>query len=280
MPEPPETHDSALPLTRRQRRDERAVRRLPARSFSPRPLVILSTVALSALVALGGFAGPYLVAAGVVLGGLVLAWGWSPLLALPSPRGTSAVLALGAVLCTAAVASTGTDPFLRWVPAALAVGVIAAFAHELMRRDGRPRLTESVSGTAAGLAIVSCGAALVPLPQVLGGPEALACAMAALGVAALADPCVAAKRLRPWALPIAMVLGGGASVGVAVLAGRPEVGHAALLGVLISAVSHAARRVLAVLPSMALPQAQLAAGAASVLLSGVVVYTVVRVAIA
>ncbi len=281
MPEPPDTENAArpAPLTRRQLRHQE-VRPTPVRQFSTKPLVILATIALSALIALGGFASPYLVAAGIVLAGAVLAWGWPVLLALPSPRGTSTVLMIGTVLCAVAVALTRSDPFLQWVPAALAVAVIAAFAHQLLRRDGRPRLAESVSASAAGLATVSSGVSLVPLPLVLGGAQALACAMAAAGLSALADPCVTSKRLRPWALPIAMVLGGAGAVAVAAFVDRPGVGPAALLGVLVAAVAHAARRVLAVLPAMVLPRAQLAAGAASVLLTGVVVYTVVRIVVA
>lgn len=281
MPESPETENTAhpAPLTRRAMRHQ-DVRSSPPRQFTTRPMVILATLALSALIALGGFASPYLIATSVALGGFVVAWGWPVLLALPSPRGTTAVLMIGTVLCAVAVALTRSDPFLQWAPAALAVAVIAAFAHQLLRRDGRPRLAESVSASAAGLATVSSGAALVPLPLVLGGAEALACAMAAAGLSALADLCINMKRLRPWALPIAMVLGGAASVAAAAVAGRPEVGPAALVGVLVAAVAHAARRVLAVLPAMVLPRAQLAAGAGSVLLSGVVVYTVVRITIA
>lgn len=285
VPVQPEPEDSAppAPLSRRRQggRPGRPERRpLPARALAPRLLTLFATTALSALIALSGFASPRLVVASVVLGGLVLAWGWPVLLGLPSPRGTMTVLALATVLCSAAAGLTRTAPFLRWVPAALAVSVIIAFAHQLLRRDGRPRLTESIAASASGLAVISSGVALGPLPLVLGGAEALAAAMAAVGVGALADLCIVARRLRPWALPIAMVLGGASSVIVSQLAERPQAGHAVLLGVLVAAVSHAARRVIAVLPSMVAPRAQLAAGATSVLVCGVVVYAFVRSVIA
>ena len=84
-------------------------------------------------------------------------------------------------------------------------------------------------------------------------------------------------RLRQWALFIAMLIGGGAAVArVAVVAGDPMAGPAALLGLLAAAISHAARRVLAPLPATAMPRAQLAVAAASSLLVGVVAYVVVR----
>lgn len=268
------------PLTRSQRRAQRdATLPLPPVT-AKRPLAVVATIALSALIALSGFAYPVLVALSVGLGGLVLAWGWPRLLGSPSPRGSTAVLAFGTVACVAAVALTPTDPFLRWMPAALAVSLIAAFLHQLVRRDGRPRLTESVAITAAGLAVISSGAAYSALPRTLAGEGPLAAAMAALGLSALADALVTSPRLRPWALTIAMGLGGAAAALVGVVHGRPSLAPAVLLGVLVAAVAHATRRVLAVLPPMVSARSQLVSGATSVLLAGVVAYVLARVVIA
>ncbi len=133
--------------------------------------MVASVVALSGLIALTGFSHPFLVALAVALAGLVVAWGWAPLLGLPSPRGTSTVLAVGVAACVGAAALTTDDPFLEWIPGALAVALIGAFLHQLLRRDGRPRLTESVAGSGAGLAILSMGVAYIPLPRTLGGSE-------------------------------------------------------------------------------------------------------------
>jgi hypothetical protein len=240
-----------------------------------RPLSIAATVAFAALVALTGYASPQFVALAVALAGFVLAWGWPLLLSLPSPRGTTAVLAIGTVLMTGTALLTRDDPYLEWMPAALAVSVIVGFLHQLMRRDGRPRLTESVAAVTSALAIISAGTALAPIPHALHGEHALAATMAGLGVGALADPCVSIPRLRQWALFIAMLVGGGAAVVVALVAGDLLAGPAALLGLLAAAISHAARRVLAPLPATAMPRAQLAAAATSSLLIGVVAYAVV-----
>jgi hypothetical protein len=234
------------------------------------------TVAFAALVALTGYANPQLVAVAVALGGFVLAWGWPVLLGLPSPRGTTAVLAAGAVFMAGAVMLTRDDPFLAWAPAGLAVAVVVAFLHQLLRRDGRPRLTESVAATTSGLAIISSGVALAPLPHVLGGADALAAAMAGLAVSALVDPLIGIGRMRQWALFVAMALGGAAALGVALLAGHPQTGAAALLGLMTAGVSHASRRVMAVLPAAGTPRAQLAVAASSSLVIGVVAYVVVR----
>jgi hypothetical protein len=273
-------------LTRRQLREEalaagRATQPLVLPpTTSRRPLAVASTFALSALVALTGYAHPVLVALAVALAGLVVAWGWPVLLGLPSRRGTTTVLAIGAVACTAAAAMTPDEPYLRWVPAAVAVSLIAAFLHQLLRRDGRPRLSESVAASGAGLAILSSGAAYVPLPYTLGGSETLAVAMAGLALASLADLAVPSARLRAWALPIAMVVGGLAGLVVALEDGRPQPATGALIGVLVAGTSHATRRVLAVLPSMVSARSQLVAGSTSVLMCGVVAYTLGRLLVA
>ena len=274
---PEQAPSPAVPLTRRERRaDAQAAKpTLPRRALLARPLSIAATVAFASLVALTGYASHQFVALAVALAGFVLAWGWPLLLGLPSPRGTTAVLAIGTVLMTGTALVTRDEPYLEWMPAALAVSVIVGFLHQLMRRDGRPRLTESVAATTSGLAVISAGTALAPIPHVLAGEHALAATMAGLAVGALADPCISIPRLRKWALFIAMLGGGGAALVVSALAGAPMAGPAAMLGLFAAAISHAARRVLAPLPATAMPRAQLAVAATSSLLIGVVAYAVV-----
>jgi hypothetical protein len=270
--------EDAAPLTRRERRasSRRGPQVLPRRALLARPLTMVTTMAFAALVGLTAYASPGFVAVSVALAGLVLAWGWPQLLSLPSPRGTSTVLAVGTVLMTAAVLLTDEAPYLQWMPAAMAVSVIVAFLHQLMRRDGRPRLAESVSASVTGLAVISAGIALAPVPEVLHGDHALAAAMAGLGVGVLADPLIKVPLVRQWALFVSMVIGGLAGMLVSVVAGHPRLWPAALLGLFAAAVSHAARRVMAVLPATAMARAQLAVGASSSLLVGVVAYVVVR----
>ena len=88
------------------------------------------------------------------------------------------------------------------------------------------------------------------------------------------------RRIRQWALFVAMLLGGAAGLAVAMLAGSPETAPAALLGLMAAAVSHASRRVLTVLPAAASARAQLAIAASSSLIIGVVAYVIVRYFIA
>jgi hypothetical protein len=281
VPDVPETRHAAeqQPVTRAERRAQRAAApRPPATSL--RPLAILATMSFAGLIALTGFTYPVIVALAVALTGGVLAWGWPTLLALPSPRGTTTVVATGALTSVTAATLMRNEPFLEWIPAALAVSLLAAFLHQLLRRDGRPRLTESVAATAAGLAIVAIGATYIPLPRTLGGSQTMAAAMAAIALSALADVALNHRRLRPWALPIAMVLGGMGAMLVALMDGRPMPAPAALIGLLAAGIAHATRRVLAVLPTMASARSQLASGAASVLVCGVVVYALGRILIA
>ena len=246
------------------------------RAASRRPLVVLAVIGLSTLVLLAGYAHPVLLAAAVALTGIVMASGWPDLLGAPVPRIPRLLLALVALAGPVVVATTGADPYLRRVPLVVAVGLLLVVFHQLFRRDGRPRLTEAISISAAGIAVLACGVAFVPLARILGGSDVVACTGAALAASALADLLVGRRGVHAWLLPLAMLLGGWASAGAAVLAGSPRVGQAVLLGFLIGAVSHALRRVFAVLPSMGSGSSQLASAASSVLVCGVVAFVFAR----
>ena len=64
--------------------------------------------------------------------GLVLAWGWPRLVNLPSPRGTSTVLALTAVALTATMVAGDAGDRTRWAGAVVSLGLIASFLHQLI----------------------------------------------------------------------------------------------------------------------------------------------------
>lgn len=242
-----------------------------------RPVEVVATMALSALVALSAYAGPLLLAGAVAVTSATLALGWHRLLGGPSVRVPSLLLLLVALTACGLLAVTEQDPFLERLPLVVAGGLLLVFLHQLVRRPPRDRLTESVTISASGIALLAMGAALVPLTHTLDGREVLAVAMAALGVAALSDLLVGLGTLHAWQLPIAMLLGGWAGMGVAWASGAPPLGQAALLGFLVAAVSHAVRRVLAPQPFLATFAGQAAAAAASVLAVGVIVYTFARV---
>lgn len=253
---------------------------VPVPEMRLQPRVTIAVVALAGLLTISAFAGPALVAFAVALAAGVMAWGWSGLLGLPSPRGTAFVLAVGSAAAIGTALATRTDPLLRWMPAALAGSVIVAFLHQLARRDGRPRLVESIASTITAIAIVVSGACLVVMPRTVHGAWVVALAASAMAVSALTDLVGGMPRLRAWLLPLAMLAGGVAAIAVGLASGVVAWGPAALLGVLTAGVSHSLRRVLAMLPAISASRSQLVSACASVLTGGVVVYVVGRMFVA
>ncbi len=278
--------DDAPALTRAERRALERGARLgaaptrPASGVPPlpplagvrRPLAVLATVAASLVIALTGFAHPYLALVSYVFVGLVMAWGWAQLVSMPSPRGSTAVLAVTVLACGPAAVLDNDLPFLGWLPAGVAIGILAMLVHQLLRFDGRPRLTDTLAGAALGIAVLASGSMYAALPLAEGGEGPLAVALVAIAASSLLDLLAPRVALRAWLLPLAMVVGAGAAFGLSTLDRSPAATQAVLLGLLAAGVSHALRRMLTVLPTMAGSRAQLSAGAASVLVCGVVVY--------
>ena len=248
----------------------------PVPQMPVQPLVTVAVVALAGLLTITAFAGAPMLALAVALAAGVIAWGWAGLLGLPSPRGTTLVLAVGSAGAIGTALATLEDPFLAWMPAALAGALIVAFLHQLARRDGRPRLVESIAATVTAIAIVVSGASLVALPRVEHGPWVVAVASIAVALSAVTDLAGGSRRLCAWLLPLAMLAGGLSAILVGHWLGTDGWGAAALLGVLAAGVSHAVRRVLATLPAISGPRAQLVSASASVLTAGVLVYLVGR----
>lgn len=265
----------AIPASGRGRRHPAAATVEPS-ARGGRIITVFGTVALCALIGLSAFASAETVAAAVVLGGLVMAWGWPSLLGSPSRVGSSLVLAIATAACVGVVTITRADPYLRYLPIAIAVSVLAAFLHQLLRRDGRPRLSESVAITASGIAVIASGSALVPLPRTYRGDEPLTVAVAALAVASLLDLRDGRKDRRAWLLPMAMAAGGFAAVVTAMVMHGPAPAPALLIGVVVAAISHAMRRVLAVLPPIVGARGRLVSAASSVLVCGTVTYVLAR----
>ena len=253
---------------------------VPVPEMRPQPLVTVAVVALAGLLTISAFAGPVLVATSVALAAGVIVWGWSGLLGLPSPRGTAFVLAVGSAMAVATALATRVDPLLGWMPAALAASIIVAFLHQLARRDGRPRLVESIASTITAIAIVVSGASLVVLPRTPHGAWVVGLAATAMAVSALTDLVGGTQRLRAWLLPLAMLAGGLAAIAVGLTIGGVTWGPAALLGVAAAGISHSVRRLLAMLPAISGSRSQLVSACASVLTGGVVIYVVGRLFIA
>lgn len=120
--------------------------------LSPSLRALTTTVAAALVVALAFVSWPAALGLIAVLAG-AFAIGWPRLLGLPALLGSRVVLALIA-LGSFGVLALGGGPGDLVLVAAL--GVVASLVAEMLRRDGRPRLVESLSGTVAGsVALIS-----------------------------------------------------------------------------------------------------------------------------
>ncbi len=245
---------------------------LPALATVRRPIAVVATIVLAALLVLALLADPVLLAAGLAWAGIVVAWGWPSLLGSSSRFGSSLAIGVTGVLAPVAAVATTDEPYLRLVPVALVIGLAIMFGHQMVRRDGRPRLTESIGITSLGLAVVALGTTWMPLSRTDRASDIAVIGFVSIGVASLADLVAGFAKVRPWMLPLAMLLGGAGAMVAASVLGSPAPGAAALVGFLCAAVSHATRRMLSVLPAVTSVRGQLSTAAASLLVPGVVAY--------
>jgi len=270
-----------VPESRAARRVQREERRrhpiLPPIATERRVPLVLATVLFALLLAVATSADHALGAAAVAWGGVALAWGWPELLGSSSRFGSSLAIGVAGVLAPVVVAFTPDEPYLRNVPVVVAFAMLVMFLHQLTRKDGRPRLTQSVAVSAAGIAIATVGAAYVPLGRTFDGPDVVIVAGIVLAISAVVDLGAPLARLRPWMVPSAVLLGAGAgAVSGLVLT---DVGGlaGALLGAVAAGLAHVTRRALCTLPPIRGVRGQVTAAAASVLVTAVPVYLLARI---
>ena len=232
------------------------------------------TAALAAAVALAGFYDPRAVV--VVAGLLVLlfAVGWPTLAALPMPPGSSAVVALTGVGAVAAVWLVGDAPQLSALAVVMASALVLAFVNELLRRDGRERLIESVSGTVAGSVVALCAAGWIACSALAGGESLVVVGALALAVGS----AVAALAVPRW-LSVVTVVAAAAAVGALGGAAVPGVDLrvGALLGLAVGVLVAALDSLFDNFVVLERRTPALAAVALPVAVSGMVVYIVGRV---
>lgn len=276
----PPDNTPTVRLTRasiRQAAEQRAVRPPAPETESPGGAVVGVMALLALLVGLAALAGPTATALAVGFAGVVMVWGWAGLVDAPIPRTATFVVGAGVVAIVATVGLTRTEPYLAWVPVALAVSVMAAFLREVFRPHGRPQLTHGMAGSVGALAVATSGATVVALPHDDHGGACALAAMAAVALTALTQLLARWPALRRWLLAIAVVLGAAGSLVVAAAAGGIPVLGAVLVGVLVAAIAHSMLRILLALPEASTLPARVSAAAASVLVVGVLVYVVARV---
>ena len=175
--------------------------------------VATTTAALAGLLAVAAFAPPLVLLLAVLLVAALVAVGWPELLDLPARRGTTVVVVLAGLAAAVvaalavhadAVAGGLSDGLLGQLPTVAALALLGAFVHQLVRRDGRPRLVESVTGAVTGQAVVVLAAAWVAVPAGFAGAPLVAVVLAAL--AAATAVCATGWPLRV-AGPVSLLVG-------------------------------------------------------------------------
>lgn len=199
----------------------------------------------------------------VVLGlaSLGFAIGWPLLLGHPAVAVSRVVIGLTAAV-SIAVVMLGRPGDLVVV---LGLAVAASFVGEMLRRDGRPRLVESVSGTVTGVAIVASGATWLGLGD---ARPALAVVLTATAALAAGAACTAIPA-RPQVVATAATLGAAAAglvAGLMLSSVGPLPG--ALAGLAAGILTSAVHLLFGTLPAIELRRAAAAAAMVPVLLAG------------
>lgn len=233
----------------------------------------LTGAAFAVLVAVSAVAGLAPLAAALLLGVVAIASGWATLLSLPTPRGSTGVIALGGAVAVTAAAMTDDAPHLRWLPGVLAVALLVEFGHQLLRRDMRPRLVESVTGVVAALVVAAFGAGWLGARHEDGG-----LGVVLVGAAAALAASVATGLPWPQRVTGPAAVAGGLAFGAlagALLPDERALGSG-LIGAVVGLVVATSDRLLANLPRSVRTTAAVAMGTAPVVASGMVVYTLGR----
>jgi hypothetical protein len=232
------------------------------------------SIALAAAIGLAGYSGGWVLALAAALVVLCLAAGWGALLDLPAPTGSGALVALsGLVSVGAALRVADTPQPLSAFAGVLAGCVLAAFAHELLRRDGRADLVKSVTGTLAGQVLALLAGGWVLLPATSAGRDAVLVAACGVAAARLAGALPWPRRVTAWAGFAAGVAG---ALTASAVVSRVSPGAAAAIGLSVAGSVAALDRLFAEESAGPRTLAMLAAAAAPVAAAGTVGYAAVR----
>lgn len=234
-------------------------------------LPVVGGVVAAALVILGGYTGHDVAAYAVLAAGLGLAWGWPLLLDLPRPTGSSVVLAAGAVGMAGVVLFSGSDhDGTEAISLVLAIALVLAFLHELVRTDGRTSLTVSLAGCALGLVVVASGMFGAAAASYDTGDAALAVAIGTPALGLLADTLLPVAHEHEWSIPAGALLGVvlGLILGATSDGAWPEL---LITGLVAGLVGASIRRGLRQVESLD-PAGRLSYGIAAVLACGVLAY--------
>lgn len=216
-------------------------------------------------------------AAAVVLV-LLLAYGWPVLLRIPSPNSASVSIAIAGLAAVFAPLYTGGTAPLAWIPAIVGLSLLLAFLRELVRRDGRERLVESVTAQVAGMVVVGSAVGWI---TVLDATTLTQLPPTSAGLLAVALLTTAIPGLRT-PVRVVVTVGGTLLVGVAIGYFSAELNYrlSLVLAAVIALVVLAMHALLASLMAKADWRGRLAAITAPVAAGGISVMCVAMLATA
>ena len=171
----------------------------------------LAAAAAAALVLAGGIAGEAWLWGAVIAVQVVVVATWHRSLGAPAAASGALVGGGLAAIVDVVVATTDSEPSLGPIAVVLGAGYLIAVVQQLVRRDGRDQLVDSLASTVALATIAALGAAWIVVWQLTDGDDV---------VVVLAGAAVAASvgRLAPgmigaWAGPAAAGIAAGALLG-------------------------------------------------------------------
>ncbi len=250
--------------------EQRGPLRLPLSPVSGdrvRPWSVAATI-VGAVAAIVGTQWGYAALLGVV-SALALAFviGWPAVGGSRTPAATSVVLALAAA---AVLAATVRDE-LTWLPATIALGIVAAFFHQLLRPPPREGLVLSLVAAFGGLVLLACGALLAVTGHDADARPVVVVAMLAVAASVVGDLLAPVRRLRPFLGFVVLLVGMGAAWLAGSWTESLTTWGAVGTGAAAATVSWSLRRVMALQPAMLGMRGQVAVGCGSVLAAGAVV---------
>jgi len=235
----------------------------------------VTTAVLAAAVAGAAFVGTLPLVGVAALLVLLLVVGWPRLTTSPASAGATVVILAAGAGAAAIAWQTEGEPLLRHLPVVVAIALVLAFIAEMLRRDGRPRLVESVSATVAGAVVAVAASGWIATVRTVGGPELVVTAAVAIAVAAAVSATPIARGWVGALAAVAVAALAGAGAGAVVPDVEPLTG---LVAGATAGLGVAALRILVErLPQVASFRAGLAAATTPVAVCGMLVFAVGRV---
>jgi hypothetical protein len=234
----------------------------------------VTTAALAALLAAAAYLGPEWATGAAAVLTVLLAVGWAPLLRLPAAGATAVVVMVAGLGGVAVAWATPDEPVLRNLPVVIALSLVLAFIAQMLRRGGRPRLVESVSGMSAGIVAAVSAAGWVAAVRSDAGADLVVTSAVALAVASAVSALPVAGGWAGSLLAAALGAAAGAGTATALPDVEPVVGL--VVGAVAGVVAGALRFLFDRQPTLARRTAAVAAVALPVTVTGMLVFVVGR----